>query len=278
MQPAQPLTTLRIAVGDVWAHRRDLLVLGLPAVLVATLAMRAAGALVFGVIGGDLVLALDDAALLQVAAFAIVYASLLAGWAAVAVAAVPFSVAWLRRALPPGERPVAEAAWRWRARHGRFLRRLVQVGLVVFAVHLLVGLPLEAATFPMLAAPGTDPAWLYGIPLIALLAAGLPVVRLAPALAAAALDAPCSLRAAWTATRGRTGSLFALYLFTIVPAWGAARAFHHGIGTLAEDAAYGSQAFLAAATFVELILFLIGWAVALSAIALVWRGPDGEVA
>lgn len=278
MQPVRPLATLRIAIGDVWAHRRDLLVLGLPAVLVATLAVRAAEALVFGAVSGDLVLALDEAALLQVAAFAIVYASLLAGWAAVAVAAVPFSVAWLRRALPPGERPVAEAAWRWRARHGRFLRRLVQIGLVVLAAHVLVGLPLEAATFPMLAAAGTDPAWLYGIPLIVLLAAGLPVVRLAPALAAASIDAPCSLRAAWGATRGRTLPLFALYLFTIVPAWAAVQAFRHGVGTVAKDTAHASQAFLAAATFVELTLFLIGWAVALSAIALVWRGPGSEVA
>ena len=121
-------------------------------------------------------------------------------------AGVMFAVAWHRRFLVPQEGASVYRAYRWRARHSKFLFVSIAIGLLV----------LLAALIPILVGVLLGPV---GVILFvgAILIAGLMSARLSMLLPAIAVDDLMNFNQAWELAHGNAWRIFGAFVLAAIP-------------------------------------------------------------
>lgn len=122
------------------------------------------------------------------------------------VAGVMFAVAWHRKFLVPRESPTFYSAYRWRARHARFLYVSITIGLlIVFTaiVPTLLGALFGPVVVLFLAA--------------AVVLGGLVGARLSLLLPAIAVDDLMNFNQAWELGQGNSGRILTVFALSAIP-------------------------------------------------------------
>lgn len=277
------------AYRQLWADRRDLFLLGYLPVLISALALSLPMALFHDTANAMLGAVYATGRLPPDLPPGRVESMFLAGLAAIAVVValgIVFAVAWFRRILLPDERSTVAAALRWRRRQWRFLWRCVQLTAITLGVGVIMAIPLTTIVMPAVVPAaiegGRVAVVMFLLSLIMNLVLAAILIRFTMVLPAAAVDAPCGLGPSWRMTRGHTFALVVIVVAVSVPLWVVQGTFEYGLSA-AFAGEYGLSAAFAGATamvtlplvfavvLVQMILGYVGWALGISALALVWK-------
>ncbi len=197
------------------------------------------------------------------------------------VPATLFSVNW-QRALLLGGHAAPGLGLRWGRRETMFLWSTILIALAALLAAVAVAIPVIAIFVALQltmnnvvgpAGPGS------GLPILPLIAAGLPVmvaeiyvvIRLAPGLAAAALDQSGNLRRSWRMTRGNALRIFLAFLLGVFPFYVAVFVLH---------ILFGATGLLASVPltgiFLNVIISLVLSAASSALLAIVYRRLGGS--
>lgn len=197
--------TLGLAYRFVWFERRDFITLALvPMVILAALetavepGLSASGEAGRFSIPGIIIIILVNVA-----------------------AGVMFMVAWYRRYLIPRENATFYVAYRWRARHGRYLFVSVTIGL----------LAVFAAALPVLFGALFGPLVVLFL-LVSVVVSGLVAARLSMLLPSTAVDDLINFNQALELSHRNTWRIFAVFVLSAIPIGIAAPAANLILGSL----------------------------------------------